>query len=69
MDAIEYINYLMEKHNLTRSKLIFILGYRKAYISKILAKKMPLSINLIRKLHGKLCIPYDILMKEYKIKK
>jgi len=42
-----------------------IVRRNKGNISKILGKKRKLSIEMIRNLHDKLNISYDILMKGY----
>ena len=64
-DPIEYIKFLMENKNLKQKDLAEILEENKGNISKILGKKRKLSIEMIRNLHDKLNISYDILMKGY----
>ena len=64
-DPIEYIKFLMEHKNLKQQDLAEILGENKGNISKILGKRRKLSIKMIRNLHEKLNISYDILMKGY----
>ncbi len=64
-DPIEYIKFMMDNKNLKQMDLIEILEDNKGNISKILGKKRKLSIAMIRKLHKKLNISYDILMKQY----
>lgn len=64
-DPIEYIKFMMDNKNLKQMDLIEILEENKGNISKILGKKRKLSIAMIRKLHEKLNISYDILMKQY----
>ena len=64
-DPIEYIKFLMENKNLKQKDLAEILEENKGNISKILGGKRKLSIEMIRNLHDKLNISYDILMKGY----
>ncbi len=68
MDAIEYIKWLMKEYNYKQSDLVFYLQSSKGYISNILSKRKRLSLNMMRKLHTQLLIPYDILMTDYELK-
>jgi transcriptional regulator with XRE-family HTH domain len=43
--------------------LCALLGVSTGRVSEVLAGRRPLSINMIRTLHGKLGIPGDILIK------
>ena len=63
-DPIEAIKFRMEQMDLKRKDLVDIFGYRTR-ISEIFARKRKLNLNMIRKLHEVLSIPYESLMKEY----
>ncbi|MFC2110909.1 type II toxin-antitoxin system HigA family antitoxin [Bacteroidota bacterium] len=63
-DPIEAIRFRMEQMNMNKKDLAEVIGY-KSRVSEIFSKKRKLSLNMIRKLHKKLRIPYDSLMTEY----
>ncbi len=63
-DPIEAIRFRMEQMNMKKKDLAEIIGY-KSRVSEILSRKRKLSLNMIRRLHKKLRIPYDSLMSEY----
>ena len=63
-DPIEAILFRMEQMNMTKKDLADILGY-KSRVSEILNKKRKLNINMIRKLHDKMNIPYESLIANY----
>ena len=63
-DPIEAIRFRMEQMNMSKKDLAEVIGY-KSRVSEILNKKRKLSLNMIRKLHKKLKIPYDSLLTEY----
>ena len=63
-DPIEAIRFRMEQMNMSKKDLAEVIGY-KSRVSEILNKKRKLSLNMIRKLHKKLRIPYDSLLTEY----
>ena len=63
-DPIEAIKFRMDQLDLKGKDLVEIFGYRTR-VSEIFAKKRKLNLNMIRKLHEKLSIPYESLMKEY----
>lgn len=65
-DPIEAIRFRMDQNGMTEKDLISILGY-KSRVSEIFNKKRKLSINMIRKLHEKLNIPLESLIKDYKL--
>lgn len=65
-DPIEAIKFRMEQNGMTEKDLISILGY-KSRVSEIFNKKRKLSINMIRKLHEKLNIPLESLIKDYQL--
>jgi HTH-type transcriptional regulator / antitoxin HigA len=61
-DAIEAIKFRMEQQGLTRKDLESMIGSR-ARIAEVLTRKRSLSIEMIRKLHGKLGIPAEVLIQ------
>ena len=61
-DPIEAIRFRMEQQGLTRKDLERVLGTRTR-VSEVLNRKRGLSINMIRKLHEKLGIPADVLIR------
>lgn len=63
-DPIEAILFRMEQMDLTKKDLADIIGY-KSRVSEILNKKRKLNINMIRRLHDKLKIPYESLITDY----
>ena len=65
-DPIEAILHHMESQGLSRSDLALYLGSR-ARVSEILNRKRPLSLNMIRRLHGGLGISADILVQPYEL--
>lgn len=65
-DPIEAIKYMMEQNNLLLKDLAVILGH-KGNISKVLNKKRKLSIEMIRKFHDILKIPYSVLIQDYSL--
>ncbi|MBN1251830.1 MAG: helix-turn-helix domain-containing protein, partial [Bacteroidales bacterium] len=60
-DPIEAIKFRMEQMDMKKSDLAEIIGY-KSRVSEILSRKRKLSLNMIRRLHKKLKIPYETLM-------
>ena len=61
-DPVEAIKFRMEQQGLTRRDLEQVLGTRTR-VSEVLNRKRGLSINMIRKLHEKLGIPADVLIR------
>lgn len=66
-DPIEAIKFRMEQQNLTRKDLEGIVGSRTR-IAEILNRRRSLSINMIRRLHEKLGISTDVLIRPSQIK-
>jgi HTH-type transcriptional regulator / antitoxin HigA len=64
-DPIEAIQFRMEQMNLSKSDLAEIIGY-KSRVSEIFSRKRKLTLQMIRRLHDKLKIPYESLMVDYK---
>jgi HTH-type transcriptional regulator/antitoxin HigA len=66
-DPVEAILHRMEALELTRKDLEPLLGTR-ARVSEVLARKRPLTISMIRRVHKSLQIPTDILIQPYRLK-
>ena len=66
-DPIEAIRFRMEQEGLTAKDLLAIFKTRSR-ASEVMAKKRRLNLPMIRRLHAKLSIPIDCLVKEYKLK-
>jgi len=63
-DPIEAIKFRMEQMGMSNKELAKILGY-KSRVSEIFSRKRKLNLNMIRKLHEKLNIPYESLIANY----
>ena len=61
-DPIEAIKFRMEQQRLTRKDLAKILGTRTR-VSEVLNRRRRLSIRMIRRLHEKLGISADVLIR------
>jgi len=61
-DPIEAIKFRMEQQGLTRKDLEGILGTRTR-VAEVLNGRRGLSINMIRRLHDKLRIPAEVLIR------
>jgi HTH-type transcriptional regulator/antitoxin HigA len=61
-DPIEAIKFRMEQQGLTRKDLAKILGTRMR-VSEVLNRRRNLSIEMIRRLHQKLGIPAEVLIR------
>jgi HTH-type transcriptional regulator / antitoxin HigA len=61
-DPIDAIRFRMEQQGLTRRDLEAIIGTRTR-IAEVLNRKRPLSINMIRRLHERLGIPAEVLIR------
>src|SRR5258707_10836288 len=61
-DPIEAIKFRMEQQNLTRRDLEEIIGTRTR-IAEVLSGKRALSIGMIRRLHTRLGISADVLIR------
>lgn len=67
-DPIEAIKFRMEQQGLTRKDLEGILGTRTR-VAEVLNGRRGLSINMIRRLHEKLGIPAEVLIRPTKRKR
>jgi len=61
-DPIEAIKFRMEQQGLTRKDLEGMIGTRTR-IAEVLARKRRLSIAMIRRLHERLGIPAEVLIR------
>jgi HTH-type transcriptional regulator/antitoxin HigA len=67
-DPIEAIKFRMEQQGLTRKDLEGILGTRTR-IAEVLNRRRGLSINMIRRLHDKLGISAEVLIRPSRSKR
>jgi HTH-type transcriptional regulator/antitoxin HigA len=67
-DPIEAVKFRMDQLNMKQKDLAATIGF-KSRVSEVLNKKRKLTLDMIRKLHEKLNIPTNILIREYKIAK
>jgi HTH-type transcriptional regulator/antitoxin HigA len=61
-DPVDAISFRMEQQGLTRKNLEEMLGTR-ARVAEILNRRRSLSISMIRRLHERLGIPAEILIR------
>ncbi|MDQ2076878.1 ImmA/IrrE family metallo-endopeptidase [Marinimicrobium sp. ABcell2] len=59
---VEAVKFRMEQQGLAQKDLVPYIG-SKSKVSEVLSGKRALSLNMIRKLHEGLGIPYDVLMQ------
>jgi HTH-type transcriptional regulator / antitoxin HigA len=67
-DPIEAIKFRMEQQRLTRKDLEGILGSRTR-VAEVLNRRRGLSMNMIRRLHEKLGISVEVLIRPTRTKK
>src|SRR5271166_4325400 len=67
-DPIEAIKFRMEQQGLTRKDLEPIIGTRTR-IAEVLSRKRGLSIDMIRRLHERLGISADVLIRPSRVNK
>jgi HTH-type transcriptional regulator/antitoxin HigA len=67
-DPVDAIKFRMEQQGLTRKDLEGILGTRTR-VAEVLNGRRGLSINMIRRLHEKLGIPAEVLIRPTKRRK
>ncbi len=63
-DPLDAIRYRMEQQGLTNSDLAQILGF-KSRVTDLFNKHRKLNLGMVRKLHNKLNIPLETLIREY----
>jgi HTH-type transcriptional regulator/antitoxin HigA len=61
-DPVEAITFRMEQQGMTRKDLVSIIGSRTR-IAEVLNRKRGLSIAMIRRLHDRLGIPAEVLIR------
>ena len=60
-DPVEAIKFMMEQKGLTQKDMVQYLG-SPSKASEVLNRKRPLSINMVKRLHQGLNIPYGCLL-------
>ena len=63
-DPIEAIKFRMEQMDMSNGELAEIIGY-KSRVSEIFNRKRKLTLKMIRNLHDKMKIPYELLIADY----
>jgi HTH-type transcriptional regulator / antitoxin HigA len=66
-DPIEAIKLSLERTGRSRKDLEVILNAGRGRVWDILARRRPLTLTMIRKLHKELGISADILIREYDV--
>lgn len=66
-DPIEAIRFRMEQEGLTNNDLLPIFKTR-ARVSEVMSRRRRLNLTMIRRLHQRLQIPVECLVKDYKLK-
>jgi HTH-type transcriptional regulator/antitoxin HigA len=67
-DPIEVIQFYIEQFGLKAKDLIGVIG-DKALVSKILNKQRKLNLRMIRNIHTRFNIPYELLIVDYSCNK
>ena len=65
-DPIHAIRIRMEEMQLKQNDLLPIFG-SKSRVSEVLNRKRKLTLNMIRQLHEKLNLSFELLVKDYKL--
>ncbi|WP_456430253.1 helix-turn-helix domain-containing protein [Nitratifractor sp.] len=63
-DPVEAIKFRMEQEGMKQKDLVEILGGSKSRVSELLNRKRGLSLEMIRRLHNRLKIPFENLIGE-----
>ena len=63
-DPLDAIKYRMQQQGLTNNDLAQILGF-KSRVTDLFNKHRKLNLGMVRKLHNKLNIPLETLIREY----
>jgi HTH-type transcriptional regulator/antitoxin HigA len=63
-DPIEAIKFRMEQMDMNNKDLAEIIGY-KSRVSEIFNRRRKLTLKMIRNLHEKMNIPYELLISDY----
>ena len=67
-NPIEALHYHMERLKLTPNALIPYIG-DEATVMAVLERRLPLTLDMIRRLHEGLDIPADVLIQEYQLER
>jgi len=65
-DAIDHIEFALDQFGLTVDDLIPIMG-SETRLAEVMARRRPLTLGMIRKLHTKLRIPLQFLLAPYPV--
>lgn len=65
-DPIEIIEFILEQNGLKQSDLVGIIG-EKTTVSKVLNRKRPLTLEMIRKFSKRFHISSELLILEYEL--
>ncbi|SFZ94887.1 HTH-type transcriptional regulator / antitoxin HigA [Flaviramulus basaltis] len=65
-DPIKVIQFMMEQMNMNKKGFGLVIK-SQSRATEILKKKRPLTLAMIRRIHGHLGIPAEILIKDYKL--
>ncbi len=63
-DPVDTIKFRIEQEGLKQKDLVEILGGSKSRVSELLNRKRGLTLEMIRKLHDRLKIPFENLIGE-----
>ena len=63
-DPVEAIKFRMEQEGMKQKDLVEILGGSKSRVSELLNRKRGLTLEMIRKLHKRLKMPFENLVGE-----
>ncbi len=65
-DPIKVIQFMMEQRNMNRKGFGLVIK-SQSRATEILKRQRPLTLAMIRRIHGQLGIPAEILIKDYKL--
>lgn len=66
-DPISLLQFVMEQRGLDRAALQPMIGNR-GRVSEVMARKRPLTLEMIRRLQEKLGLPADVLVRPYELR-
>lgn len=66
VDPIDIIEFVLEQHGLKQNVLVGILG-DKTTVSKVMNRKRPLTLDMIRNFCTSFRVPVEALIQEYKL--
>ena len=67
-DPISLLQFVMEQRGLDRAALQPMIGDR-GRVSEVMARKRPLTLAMIRRLHETLGLPAEILVRPYELRR